>query len=524
MTEVTERIMDRQTKREFPEGHRETKVRLNRRSFLKAAGLGTASVAMSGCDTISRMISARRKPPNILFFFTDDQRFNTIGALGNKNIITPNMDSLVSNGTTFTNAYIMGSMSGAVCVPSRAMLMSGRTLFHLEGIGEVIPAEHVTLPEVLQKAGYTTFQTGKWHQDSKTFNRCFSGADKIFFGGMSNHYNVPVRDFDPTGEYPEEKIYRAGGKHSSELFSDAAIRFLRNYKDDKPFFIYIAYTAPHDPRHMPKKYLDMYEPEKIVLPKSFMPVHPFDNGEMKTRDEKLAAWPRTPEEVRKHKGAYYAMITHLDAQIGRVLAALKRAGYAENTIIVFAGDNGLAVGRHGLMGKQNLYEHSVHVPLIISRPGIPKGQKRDAFCYLLDIYPTVCELTGLSIPSSVEGQSLASVIRDGKQKVRDTLFFAYKDIQRGVRDERYKLIEYAVKAVSNSQKNDMKPKEEIPDEVKAKRTTQLFDLQSDPWEVNNIAESPNHVEDLKRLRREMLRWKEELDDSSVFWQGWEGPV
>ncbi len=142
-----------------------------------------------------------------------------------------------------------------------------------------------------------------------------------------------------------------------------------------------------------------------------------------------------------------------------MLSALKKAGKAKNTIIVFAGDNGLAVGRHGLLGKQSLYEHSVHVPLIISGPGIPKSQKRDAFCYLLDIFPTLCDLTGMSIPNSVEGRSLVSMIRDRRRKIRETLFFAYKDVHRGVRDERYKLIEYS---------------------VKGKRTTQLFDLQTDP--------------------------------------------
>ncbi len=483
-----------------------TDIRLNRRIFLKAVGSGAASLAISGCTGMGPRCwlaqqtagaGVQKKRPNIIFFFTDDQRFDTIGALGNKDIITPHMDSLARNGTTFTNAYIMGSMSGAVCMPSRAMLMTGRTLFHLEGPGKVIPPEHVTLPEVLQRAGYTTFQTGKWHQDSKTFARCFSVADKIFFGGMSDHYKVPVRDFDRAGKYPKEKIYSNEGKHSSELFSDAAIRFLREYKDDKPFFVYISYTAPHDPRDMPRKYLDMYDLEKVVLPKSFMPEHPFDNGDMKTRDEKLASWPRTLEEIRRHKRAYYAMITHVDAQIGRVLAALKETGQAENTIIVFSADNGLAVGRHGLMGKQNIYEHSVHVPLIIGGPGIGKGQKRAAFCYLLDIFPTLCELTGLSIPGSVEGRSLAPVMLGRRRKIRDTLFFAYKDIQRGVRDERYKLIEYA---------------------VSGKRTTQLFDLQSDPWELDNIAESPSHVEHLQRLRRELLRWKEELDDKSGFWQ------
>ncbi|GAJ05870.1 unnamed protein product, partial [marine sediment metagenome] len=244
-----------------------------------------------------------------------DQRFDTIRSLGNKHIVTPHIDSLVHNGTTFTNAYIMGSMSGAVCVPSRAMLMSGRTLFGLEGTGKTIPEEHLTLPEVLRKAGYTTFHTGKWHQDKKSFARCFSTGTNIFFGGMGNHWNVPVNNFDATGSYPRNQRYK-GDKHSSELFSDAAVRFLRDYKDDKPFFVYVAYTAPHDPRQAPEKYRQMYNPEKIVLPKNFLPEHPFDNGEMKIRDEKLAPWPRTPKEIRRHIADYYAIITHMDAQMG----------------------------------------------------------------------------------------------------------------------------------------------------------------------------------------------------------------
>ena len=477
--------------------------RQTRREFLKTIGSAAASAGtlryhgLPARANTARMAVPQRKRPNILFFFTDDQRFDTIGALGNDHIITPNIDSLVRNGTTFTNAYIMGSMSGAVCVPSRAMLMSGRTLFGLEGTGNTIPEKHVTLPEVLQKAGYTTFHTGKWHQDKKTFARCFSTGAKIFFGGMGNHWNVPVNDFDPTGNYPRNRRYK-GDKHSSELFSDAAIDFLRDYKDDKPFFVYVAYTAPHDPRQAPEKYRQMYNPDKIVLPKNFLPEHPFDNGEMRIRDEKLAPWPRTPKEVRRHIADYYAIITHMDAQIGRVLSALKETGQARNTIIVLAGDNGLAVGRHGLLGKQSLYEHSVHVPLIMSGPSIPKGQRRDAFCYVLDVFPTLCDLVGVPIPGSVEGRNLAGII-SRKRNIRDTLFFAYKDIQRGVRDERYKLIEY---------------------KVKDKRTTQLFDLQADPWEINNLTDNPRYAAQLKRLRKELLRWKDKLGDSSKFWQGY----
>ncbi len=473
-----------------------------RREFLKTLGFGAASAGMMsilpGCASTGR-ISAKRRRPNILFLFTDDQRFDTIGALGNEVIITPNMDRFVRSGTTFTNAYIMGSMSGAVCKPSRAMLLSGKNLFDLVDTGGTIPPEHRMLPEIFRDDGYITFGTGKWHNGREAYARSFTAGANIFFGGMSNHYKVPIHDFDPSWKYPKQSRYYKQGKHSSELFSDAAVEFLRDYNGDKPFFVYVSYTAPHDPRTAPKKYHDMYDPDKIPLPKSFIAEHPFDNGEMRIRDEKLASWPRTPNEIRKHIADYYAMITHVDAQIGRVLEALEKTGQAENTIIIFSGDNGLAVGRHGLMGKQNLYEHSVHVPLIISGPGIAKGKKRDALCYVHDIYPTLCELVGVAIPASVKSKSFAAVIREPKRKFRDTLFFAYKDIQRGVRDEHYKFIEYL---------------------VKGKRTRQLFDLQADPWELKNLADDTKYAKTVKRLGNELRRWKEALGDKSKFWEGW----
>jgi arylsulfatase A-like enzyme len=435
--------------------------------------------------------------PNILFLFTDDQRFDTIGALGNKEIITPNMDALVRTGTTFTRAYIMGSTSGAVCMPSRAMLMSGQNLFDLTNSGRTIPPEHTMLPEVLRQAGYATFATGKWHNGRGPFARCFTAGANIFFGGMSDHYAVPVNDFDPTGKYPKEAI-RDENIHSSELFSDAAIEFLHNYKGDNPFFAYVSYTAPHDPRIAPKEYHDMYDPEKLTLPASFAGEHPFDNGQMRIRDEKLAPWPRTPDEVRRHLADYYAMITHVDAQIGRVLNALKETGHADNTIIVFSADNGLAVGRHGLLGKQNLYEHSVHVPLIICGPGIPKGRKRTGLCYIHQLYPTLCDLVNTPIPDSVKTTSLLPMLNRGK-RIHSTLFFAYKDIHRGIRDDRYKLIEYS---------------------VEGNRTTQLFDLKTDPAELKNLARDSRYSQQLQRLRKKLRAWRDKLSDSSKFREGY----
>ena len=460
------------------------------------------------------------KRPNILFFFTDDQRFDTIRALGNEQIVTPNIDRLVEMGTCFTQAYIMGGSCPAVCMPSRAMLMTGRTLYHLQGQGQEIPEEHTLLGEALREAGYVTFGTGKWHNGPASYARSFTDGADIFFGGMDDHWNVPACHFDPSGQYdPAQPFvydpfysnqisYRrcdhiTPGKHSSELFAEATVDFLKRYDGDAPFFAYVSFMAPHDPRTMPREYLDMYDPDDIAIAPNWMPEHPFDNGEMVVRDERLAPWPRTPDEMRRHTAEYYAMITHLDAQIGRVLEALEATGRAENTIVVLAGDNGLAIGRHGLMGKQNMYDHSLHVPLIMSGPGIPENRRSNALCYLLDIYPTLCDLVGVPIPNTVEGTSLVPAMRAGAD-ARETLFFAYRGVQRAVQDSRFKLIEYV---------------------VEGRRHTQLYDLQIDPWEIDDLSENAQHTGHLERLRGELERWRAKLDDDQPeqgkpFWEGY----
>jgi len=319
----------------------------------------------------------------------------------------------------------------------------------------------------------------------------FSGGGKIMFGGMSDHLQVPVYDFDATGEYPKDHEYFTD-KFSSELFSNEAIKFLQSHKSNSPFFISVSYTAPHDPRMAPKEYLDLYPSDTIQLPDNFMPNHPFDNGELKIRDEKLAAFPRTEEEIKKHIADYYAMITHLDAQIGRILDALEDSGKAEDTIIVFTGDNGLALGQHGLMGKQNIYDHSVRIPLIFAGPGIPKNKRADTLCYLLDIYPTLLDLLEVPVPETVEGRSLVPALKNSKKSIRESVFLAYRHFQRGVRTQNnWKLILY---------------------NVRGKETTQLFNLNNDPWEKNNLASNPIFKNQHAQLFALLKTHMNELDD------------
>lgn len=193
---------------------------------------------------------------------------------------------------------------------------------------------------------------------------------------------------------------------------------------------------------------------------------------------------------------YYAMITHLDHRVGDIVRALKEAGVYNNTIIVFAGDNGLAVGQHGLMGKQNVYEHSVGVPLMIKTAGNhPEGKKSDKLCYLIDVFPTLCNLTQVPVPQSVDGVSLVPVIREDKQ-VRDYLYFSYVDKQRAITDGEWKLLEY---------------------HVNKQRTTQLFNLKNDPWEMNNLAADKKQTSRIKQLRKQMLLEQQTTKDNSSFW-------
>ena len=460
---------------------------MSRRGFL--AGLLAAASAGAAGPGPKRLVTgeapALTKRPNFLFLFSDDQRFDTIHALGNAEIQTPVLDSLVARGTAFTHHYIQGGVHGAICVCSRAILMTGQSLWHAMATIDKAPL----LPEVLAKAGYETFITGKWHNSPASCARAFTSGADIFLGGMANHDKVPVHDFDPSGKFPKSG-QRTAPKFSSEDFSDAAIAFLKNRKaGEKPFFAYVSYTAPHDPRMAPKEYAGLYPPEKIKLPPNFMPAHPFDNGELKVRDEKLAPFPRTEAAVRQHIAAYYAMITHLDAQIGRVLQVLKETGHAEDTIIVFNGDNGLAVGRHGLMGKQNLYDHSVRTPLIIAGPGIPAGKRCDALVCQHDLFPTLCWPAGVDVPASVEGKSLLPLISGSQPAVHDSVFAAYRDVQRMVRVGNYKLIEY--------------PKV---------RRTQLFDLSADPDEMKDLSAQADQAERVNQLRARLLEWQKKTDD------------
>ncbi|NIG55789.1 sulfatase-like hydrolase/transferase [Chitinophaga sp. Cy-1792] len=429
-------------------------------------------------------LQAQSKRYNVLVLFTDDQRFSTIHALNNPDIITPNMDQLLKSGTCFTQAHIMGSLGGAVCAPSRAMLLSSRSVFHVHQDGGVIPPADITFPEYFRANGYQTFETGKWHSDYASFNRSFGTGENIFFGGMhtekeGGHISPKLTHYDTTGAYKQRF---QGEKFSSVMYADAAVQFLQQ-QHTAPFLMYVAFTAPHDPRTPPAEYLSKYDTSKIPLPANFMTRHPFNNGEMDVRDEVLLGFPRNRDSVKMEIAKYYAMITEVDHEIGRVMDALRKSGQLENTIIVFAGDNGLAVGQHGLLGKQNLYDHSMRVPLIIAGPGIPANKRINAYCYLNDVFPTLCDLNHLSTPASVEGQSLAKAFSSNNFKGRKEIFTTYSNLQRAITIDSMKYILYNV--------NGAHPE-------------QLFDLHNDPLEQHNLAAAPRYQQQVAAMRSKLF--------------------
>ncbi len=448
--------------------------------------LAIAAIAAVGCRPAQEpQLDAAQATtrPNVLFLFADDQRADTIAAWGNPNIRTPNLDRLAAAGFSFRNNYNLGSSGGAVCVPSRAMLNTGRAYFRapndLRGA--------TLLPELLGESGYSTFATGKWHNGEESWLRGFQHGQALFFGGMSDHNQVPLVDLVGNGELGNERV---GHKLSSELFADAAIEFLESYRGEQPFYAYVAFTAPHDPRMPPQEFRDYYYENPPPLPDNFLPLHPFNLGRaLAVRDEQLAAWPRVEEIIGDQIAEYYRLITHLDGQIVRILDALQAGDHADNTIVVYAADHGLAMGSHGLLGKQNVYEHSQMCPLIFAGPNIPHGES-EAFTYLLDIFPTVTALTGAPTPAGLDGADLAGIWRVEATGVRDSVFLAYTRMARSVRNERYKLIRYPQ-----------------VDE------TQLFDLVADPAEIDNLSADPEHAGLIDELTALLVQWQRRLGDT-----------
>ncbi len=473
--------------------------------------------------------SQEETPPNILLLFTDDQTFASINALGHQEIYTPNLDRLAAMGTTFTHAYNMGGYHGAVCVASRSMLISGQSVWRARAIEPIWKANDSialaqTWPQLMARRGYRTYMAGKWHVQAK--------ADSIFHTVGTERPGMPPDSWIKMGgeerkamyqriaqggsfaelmpvEYsrpmsPQDQDWLAwdtlqggfweSGQHWSEKLRDEAIGFIEDAQEHKdPFFMYIAFNAPHDPRQSPQSFVDQYDLADIKVPVSFLPAYPYKDAigcGMNLRDEGLAPFPRTRYAVKKHRQEYYALITHLDEQIGKILDALEASGKMDNTYLLFTSDHGLSVGQHGLLGKQNLYDHSMRVPFIIAGRDIPKGQQIDTDIYLQDAMATALDLAGIDKPDHVEFNSVLPLIGKNREGYYPAIYGTYMDYQRMIRKDGYKMILYP----------------EVP-------KVRLFDLENDPLEMEDRADQAEMSTLKKALFGELQQLQQAFGDT-----------
>jgi arylsulfatase A-like enzyme len=451
---------------------------LSRRECIRFLGGSAAYFAVSGrAFPLPKTPTQRR--PNIVFLVADDQRFDTIHVLGNDVIQTPNLDVLVQDGTAFTQAFA----SNPLCASGLAAILTGCDGFRskVRSASDRMDPKLATWPQLLEKTGYLTRYIGRWCNGDRPEDH---GFQQVRF----------LCSDEPASQMMK---FEFGGKSvsgfSAELFANSAIEMIKGGQP-APFLACVAFTTPHGPRkadNRPEKFRNFYDPKAIPIPVNFVAEHPFDNGDLKSRDEQILPLPRTPAAVCAEIADYYAMISALDEQIGRILAALREAGLAENTIVIFTSDSGPALGQHGLVGKESLYDHSLRVPLILNGPGIPKGQRSDALCCLQDIHPTVCELIGIEVPEAVEGMSLAPVLAGKLEEAGDCVFASHKSAQRMIRTEDAKLIWYP-------QIDKM----------------QLFDLASDPFEVKDLSDDPKQADLLADLCEELADWMKSVGDDA----------
>lgn len=453
------------------------------------------------CNSVPSALTAaepadRARRPNVLLIVSDDQRPDTIRALGNAVIETPHLDALVRAGTVFTRAV----SPNPICVCSRAEIITGCTGFK-NGVldsGKLNP-QLTRWPQAMRDSGYHTWHVGKWHVTGRPRDNGYEESLGLYAGGGQapknetdwkgreiTGYKGWVFQSDEGKKFPEKGIGLTA--NISALFADAAIEFIER-KPDKPFFLHVNFTAPHDPLVMPPGYEKKYAAERMPLPGNFLAQHPFDHGNFRGRDELLLPFPRTERDVREELAHYYAVISHMDEQIGRMLAALEKTGQAANTLVIFTSDQGVAMGSHGLRGKQNMYEHTIGVPLVMRGPGISKGVRLNAQVYLRDLYPTVCDLAGVPIPQTVEARSLAPLLAGRVKSIHPHIFGYFRDVQRMIRTDRWKLVHYP----------------QID-------RLQLFDLSRDPLEMRDLSADPQQAAVVTELRGKLSAWQREVGD------------
>lgn len=445
---------------------------------------GLVCLLMFGsCALASASEAARR--PNILFIVPDQLRAQAIGGAGNPDVKTPNLDRLAGEGLVFDRAFA----NSPVCCPARAVLLTGKYA-HRNGMTANdlrLRESETTLAELFKAAGYRTGFIGKWHLDGGRREPGFvpPGARRQGFDYWAanecshDHFNNRYFRDDPT---PLQL-----GKYEAEGWTDLAVEFLRR-QEERPFFLMVMMGPPHDPYKAPPRYESLYDPARLAMRPNWV--------------------DRIPMGSRQDIASYYAQITAIDDQIGRLMAVLKELHLRDDTIVVFTSDHGDMLGSHGERLKRKPWEESIRVPFFISFPGrVRAGARTDAIITHVDMAPTLLGLCGLRVPDTMQGTDLSQVVQGRSAAGPDSAFFQifgpYRGDStpfgwRGVRTGRYK---YA--------RSQQQP-------------WMLFDLERDPYEMHNLAGAPSAAAVQAVMEKKLRDWMQRTGDS---WSNdWTEPV
>lgn len=475
---------------------------MKRREFLKAIGSGAISaVAVSifpGDVVAASTARAKSQRPNVLVIMSDEHNAGVLGCYGNKIVQTPSLDGLARRGVVFENCYC----NSPLCVPSRLSFTSGRYASRVGAWSNTcwLPsADYPSLPRIMSAAGYESFLCGKMHYDKSRrygFTEIGSGANRSSKSGKGRRRVAD--DLEPKPGYSKRFKAFHPGDDSGILRRDIAVtagttEFLKNRKaTDEPFFLFAGYLAPHFPLIVPEEYWEPYK-GKVA-----MPIIPAGHLGSQPRNYKhlrigFNVEDVPPEIVRKGRELYYGLTQWLDGEIGKVFKALGESEVADNTIVIYTTDHGENMGEHGLWWKNCVYEHSAHVPLIVSWPQRWKGgQRRSGACSLVDVVQTVAELGGAKVPSDWNGDSMVAWLDDAKTKWKDVAVSEYygHNIASG-----YAMIRMGkYKYVYHTPADESHPAER-----------ELYDLQTDPGEFTNLAHREEHRERIQAMHEALVK-------------------
>lgn len=481
---------------------------ISRRTLL--SGLGTAIVTGFPAIRCSRL-----QRPNILFIMSDDHAAHAISAYGSRINKTPNIDRIAQGGVRLTNCFVTNS----ICTPSRAAILTGQ-YSHVNRVYTLAdPLAHGYRPQVqglLRDAGYTTAIVGKWHLHTDP-----EGFDYwCVLPGQGRYYNPVFIEMGSKKEFEG---------HASDVTTDLALNWLKARDKSKPFCLFYHHKAPHRRWEPPKRYMSWYENETIPEPPNLLDDYKNRSnaaknaclkvGEDMTEEDLKRPIPKNMswQELRRWAYQYYIKdylrcVASVDDNVGRVLDYIEQEGLRENTIIIYTSDQGFFLGEHGYYDKRFMYEESLRMPFLIQYPReLPAGTVSDAMVLNIDFAPLLLDYAGVQIPASMQGRSFRPILRGEKvENWRTSMYYRYwmhmahhcVPAHYGIRTERYKLIYYYGDPMGMS---GAVPKPTPPE-------WELFDLEKDPHEMNNVYNDPHYSDVVEQLKEELARLQTEVGD------------